>query len=151
MNRAISFVLFLLLASSLSIPVKSAPPVEGFPSVRERIEVGCRDVDLVLVVKVLKVKQHSQPGGVLSTGNIEVMQVLKGEAKRAPKFISSFKRVPLMTEAFPVSLREGMNYLWIVQNPTAPSWLEFIPLDETLGNRPREMIALAEKICHRNG
>ena len=133
------------------MPVRSAPPVGGFPSVRERIEVGCRDVDLVLIVKVINVKQHSQPDGVHSTGDIGVMRVLKGDAMQVPKSVSSFKPTPLMTEVFPVSLSEGTNYLWIVKNPSAPTWLEFIPLDENLGNLPKETIAFAEKACKRNG
>lgn len=151
MNRTISFVLVLLLASSFSVQVASAPPVGGFPSVRERIETGCRDVDLILVVKVLNVKHHNQHRGMLSTGEIKVERVLKGEATRAPKFISSFKPVPLMTETFPVRLSEGMDYLWIVKDRKTPSWLEVIPLDETLGNEPKETIAFAEKACRRNG
>jgi hypothetical protein len=150
MSRAISFAMVLLFVSSLSAPVKSAPPAGGFPSVRERIETGCRDVDLILVVKVLNVKQRNQSGGVLSTGDIKVEHVLKGEATRAPKFISSFKPVPLMTEVFPLNLLEGMDYLWIVKNSTMPSWQEVIPLDETLENGTKETIAFAQKACHRH-
>ena len=142
--------LSILLVASILMPATAAPPVEGFPSVHERIESGCRGVDLVLVVKVLKVRRQTQPRGVLSEGDIKVIQVLKGDANRAPKSIQSFRPEPLMSEVFPVTLQKGMLYLWIVKTPSAPSWLEFIPLDQTFGNGPKETLALAAKACRVN-
>jgi hypothetical protein len=150
MIRRTSFILLLMLASSFSPQVESAPPVGGFPSVHERIEAGCRDVDLILVVKVANVIQKNEPKGLFTTGDIKVERVLKGEVASAPKSISSFKPVPLPSETFPVRLSEGADYLWIVKDRVRPSWLEFIPLDETLGNAPKETIALVEKACLRN-
>jgi hypothetical protein len=143
-------MLSILLVASILTPAKAAPPVGGFPSVPERIESGCRDVDLVLVVKVANVRRQTQPRGELSEGDIRVIQVLKGDAKRTPKSISSFRPEPLMSDAFPIRLWEGMRYLWIVKTPSAPSWMEFIPLDEGLGIEPKETLAFAEKACGVN-
>ena len=145
MYKAIFLAVVLHTLPELAI---AAPPIEGFPTLEERVARGCRDADTVVVAQVVNLHVKRAPGVEVKTGDVKVLRTLKGDPKNVPGSVSRSIPVPLTTDAFPVFLENNTPYVMFFRGRLGlAAGSEILPPHRNIPETFEAIISLAESAC----